>query len=183
MNKSQRTAFEILAAMPKWQRDYADWCIDEKTKKESEKVEKLPTKKEVMERLQKVCDAINGEPWCKLHARVESNDTVPVSGKKAWVRIYDAGVSCASITSQYTGYREAPKPPERLEVVLVRNCRDETTIVGVSKGSFDKDGDLQCYHIIDTLDDNVGWAHWRWIATGEHSEGWRDEWTPEEFRR
>lgn len=152
-------------------------CLNCKSEIYGDEVEKLPTKKEVTERLQKACDVINNG-GCFLYVKAHKSN-----GRMA---CYNNGIQIGHSIK----YRPEPKPPEKNALIIyVDQIRGNLELMyGFSAGIF-VNGPESTLCITKKYNRETAFDKWdmttnQWYcpSTGQ-KVNWRDEWTPEEFRK
>lgn len=139
-----------------------------KAKKMTEKKEKLLTKSELKEKLQRCCDIMKGCGFPDVS--VETYPTITTCNIRGLDSYGDA----------FVGEEIESKPdiviPKDGEAVYVRLMEIHfCAVIRVSKG-FLQNGKLVCYDI-SPCKKNVEWSEWRSFSDQNvHSDGWKEEW-------
>lgn len=145
--------------------------------------EKLPTKTELRERLQKAVDTLN-------HHMTDSYFSLAIwDGPEDHNLLQIRRENLGHILCEAT-YSPEPKPPEQNAIVVYYDtiCRKKQMKLAFSSGRF--------YSVIDgplCISKNYNFDHgtkkwdmtaheWYCPSTGQKSAGWQDDWTPEEYK-
>lgn len=144
-------------------------------------MEKLPTKKEVTERLQNAIDELNKYAYGRIYINAGyAHDLIVV---------FEANNN----TSHNIGraeYRPEPKPPEKNALIIYVDKIKGTMelMYGFSSGFFSNEQEstlcITKKYNRETAFDKWDMTTNKWYCPStDHKVNWRDEWTPEEFRK